>query len=195
MLFKYSVVNSLACFVNNKLFIDIKIITYFKKGAGLIYYKNHLEKNIINKLKFFIFYINFNFLNYNLYIIIKPYNVKKYNNCLDLPMFFSMMLAFFKIKFKKCITVIGNINYKLGTLNISGNLINKINYINFKKKINFLIISDNINNNFFQKNKYILKFKYLYEIYLFLKRCLTQRKSSVFTDRLSRVQISQHLFY
>ncbi len=192
MNFKYSVCSSVGSFkyFNKKICTNIYIISWFKKGKGLIFYKNFLNKNIINIIKFIIFYLKLNYYIYDIFINIKPNKYKKTDNCIDLSLFFSIFLSFFNLSLNKKILIIGGIDFNNGKIIKVENLSLKFKFI--KKKFKILIISkkNNIKNN----KLIVLKFDYLYEVYEFLKRCLAQGESGVFTRRLSGVRISQHLF-
>ncbi|ALP69994.1 putative DNA repair protein [Candidatus Nasuia deltocephalinicola] len=173
-MFRYSKVKSIACFFNNKKCLVIKVISYIKSGNGFIYYKNYIDKLIINKIKFFIFYFNiFKLNNYDFYFFIKPFNLKKYDNCIDLAIFFSVFLSLFNLNLNNKIFVLGEIDFKNGYLKNIDNLLNKINI--FKKfLLNIFIIPKK--NKIFKLKFSTLKFNYLFEVFSFFKRCLTQRK-------------------
>ncbi len=192
MKFKYSVCRSIGSFkfYNKKFCTYIYVISWFKKGKGFIFYKNFLNKKIINIIKFIIFYLKLNYYIYDIFINIKPNKYKKFNNCIDLSLFFSIFLSFFNLNLNHKILIIGGLDFKNGKIKKIENLSLKLKFI--KKKIKILIISKK--NYIYNDNKLIiLNFEYLYEVYEFLKRCLAQWKSSAFTKRLSGVQISQHL--
>lgn len=191
MNFKYSICRSVGSFkfYNKKFCTNIYIISWFKIGKGFIFYKNFLNKNIINVIKFIIFYLKLNYYIYDIFINIKPNKYKKFDNCIDLSLFFSIFLSFFNINLSSKILIIGGLDFNNGKIKKVENLSLKFKFI--KKKIKILIISKK--NYICNKGLIILNFEYLYEIYEFLKRCLAQRKSGAFTKRLSGVQISQHL--
>ncbi len=192
MSFKYSTCRSVGSFkfYNKSFCINIYIISWFKKGKGFIFYKNFLNKNITDIIKFIIFYLKLNYSIYDIFINIKPDKYKKFDKCIDLSLFFSIFLSFFNLNLNNKILVIGGLNFKSGKIIKIENFSLKFKFI--KKKIKILIISKEnyINNN---NRLTILKFDYLYEVYEFLKRCLAQGESSAFTRRLSGVRISQHL--
>ncbi len=193
MSFKYSICRSVGSFrfYNKRFCTNIYIISWFKKGKGFIFYKNLLNKSIINVIKFIIFYLKLNYQIYDIFINIKPNKYKKFDNCIDLSLFFSIFLSFFNLNLNSKIIVMGGLNFKDGKIKKIENLSLKFKFI--KKKIKILIISK-MNFIYSNNNLIILNFEYLYEIYEFLKRCLAQRESSAFTKRLSGVQFSQHLF-
>ncbi len=190
--FKYSICRSIGSFkfYNKKFCTNIHIISWFKKGTGSIFYKSFLNKNIINIIKFIIFYLKLNYYIYDIFVNIKPNKYKKFDNCIDLSLFFSIFLSFFNLNLSSKILIMGGLDFKSGKITKIENLSLKLKFI--KKKIKILIISKT--NYIYNNNRLIiLNFEYLYEIYEFLKRCLAQWKSNAFTKRLSGVQISQHL--
>lgn len=194
MCFKYSICKSIGSFnFYNKSFCTIiYIVSWFKRGRGFIFYKNLLNKNIVDIIKFIIFYLKLNYCIYDIFINIKPNTYKKIDNCIDLSLFFSIFLSFFNLNLNPKILIIGGLNFKNGKIIKSENLTLKLKFI--KNKIKILIVSKknfiyNINNKLI-----ILNFDYLYEVYEFLKRCLAQGESGAFTRRTSGVRISQHLF-
>ncbi len=192
MNFKYSVCKSVGSFkfYNKKFCTNIYIISWFKNGEGLIFYKNFLNKNIINVIKFIIFYLKLNYFIYDIFINIKPNKYKKIDRCIELGLFFSIFLSFFNLNLNPRILIIGGLDFKNGKIIGVENLSLKFKFI--KKKFKLLIIPK---ENYIIDNKLIiLKFDYLYEVYEFLKRCLAQGESSAFTKRLAGVRISQHLF-
>ncbi len=192
MNFKYSICRSIGSFkfYNKNFCTCIHIISWFKRGNGFIFYKRFLSKNIINIIKFIIFYLKLNYYNYDIFINIKPNKYKKFDNCIDLSLFFSIFLSFFNLNLSSKILIIGGLDFKSGKIIKIENLSLKLKFI--KKKIKILIIPKK--NYIYNDNKLIiLNFEYLYEIYEFLKRCLAQWESNAFTKRLSGVQISQHL--
>ncbi len=193
MNFKYSICRSIGSFkiYNKKLCVNIYIISWFKRGKGFIFYKSFLSKNIINIIKFIIFYLKLNHYIYDIFINIKPNKYKKFDNCIDLSLFFSIFLSFFNLNLNSKIIVTGGLDFKDGKIIKIENLSLKFKFI--KKKFKILIVSKK--NNIYNNDKIIiLNFEYLYEVYEFLKRCLAQGESSAFTRRLSGVQISQHLY-
>lgn len=193
MNFKYSKFKVIGCEKKNNFCFIVNILINFRKGKGLIFYKKYLDENIIKAIKFIIFYLNINYLIYDIYIKIESNNNRIYDSCLDLSIFFSIFFAFFKINIKNDIIVLGGINFKNGKILGVGNIINKIKFAK-KNNIRLLIIpSDNV--FFFNKRMAVsfLKFNYIHEVYIFFRRCLAQRKSIAITRRLSRVQLSQHL--
>ncbi len=194
MVFKYSICRSIGSFkfYNKKFCTNIYIISWFKKGKGFIFYKNFLNKNIINIIKYIIFYLKLNYYIYDIFINIKPNKYKKFDNCIDLSLFFSIFLSFFNLNLNSKILVVGGLDFISGKITKIENLSLKYKFI--KKKFKILIISKK-NYTYNNGSKLIvLNFGYLYEVYEFLKRCLAQGESGAFTRRLSGVQISQHLF-
>lgn len=189
MIFKYCKTKSIGCLKNSNKCYIIEIFSYFKKGCGFIFYKNYLELNIIKTIKFIIFYLNINFSIYNIFINIKPFNYFILDKCIDLTLFFSIFFSFFKLNFNKNIFIFGVINFNNGNLLSISNIFYKLKKAS-KNFLKFLIIPK-INLKFFLKIKlFIISFNYLYEVFLFLKRCLAQRESIVVTRRLSRVRFS-----
>ncbi len=192
MEFKYSICRSLGTFkfYNKKFCANIYIISWFKRGDGFIFYKNLLNKNIINIIKFIIFYLKLNYYIYDIFINIKPNKYKKFDNCIDLSIFFSIFLSFFNLNLDSKILIMGGLDFKSGKIIKIENFSLKSKFI--KKKIKILIISKK-NYKYNNDKLIILNFEYIYEVYEFLKRCLAQGQSDAFTRRLSGVRISQHL--
>ncbi len=192
MNFKHTTCRSVGSFkfYNKKFCINIYIISWFKKGEGYIFYKNFLNRDIIEVIKFIIFYLKLDYSIYDIFINIKPNKYKKFDKCIDLSLFFAIFLSFFNLNLNNKILIIGGLDFKSGKIIKIENFYLKFRFI--KKKIKILIISKE--NYIYDDNKLvILKFNYLYEVYEFFKRCLAQGQSSAFTRRLSGVQISQHL--